>query len=176
MKVIFGELKAQWARITVDDKLVKSPYLYSNLIRYLPQTVLFPKGLSCQEVFSIFDLSPESKDKIQNVLELPKVSSVSNLSFGQMRAFELLVLLYSNPKFLLLDEPFTGLSPKWIETIIPLIKERSTEMGIFITDHQWSSVLNISDRFYLMDKGNLRECFSKNQIQDSSYLNAVAHG
>jgi len=60
---------------------------------------------------------------------------IKNLSFGELRYLQVKLARFSSSKFILLDEPFSGLSPKMIEIIVQLIKENSREKGILITDH-----------------------------------------
>lgn len=172
MKVLFSEFKPQWSRITIDGVIVKSPYLIQGLMKYLPQYSFFPSSILCSEALKLFKICINAQEIIQGVVGFLNGAKVSELSLGQTRTFELLVLLYSNSKFVLLDEPFTGLSPILIEKIIPLIKQQSEHKGILITDHQWSSVLEISDRYYLMHRGNLKEYLSGDQIRESAYLNS----
>jgi lipopolysaccharide export system ATP-binding protein len=172
MRVLFNELKPQWSRITIDGAVLKSPYLIQGLMKYLPQNSSFPASIRCSEAMVLFKISSKAEEIIQVIVGFLNGAKVSELSLGQRRSFEMLVLLFTDSKFVLLDEPFTGLSPILIEKIIPLIKEQSENKGILITDHQWSSVLEISDRYYLMHRGNLKEYRNKDQIRESSYLNS----
>lgn len=176
LKALFSEFKPQWSRITIDGEVVKSPYLIQGLMKYLPQDSFFPSSIRCREALALFNISHNAQEIIQGIVGFLNGAKVSELSLGQRRSFEMLVLLYSDSKFVLLDEPFTGLSPILIEKIIPLIKEQSKNKGILIIDHQWSSVLEISDRYYLMDRGNLKDYLSRDQIRESSYLNSFKEG
>ena len=76
-----------------------------------------------------------------------------NLSGGEQRLIEILIMLYSDCKFLILDEPFHSLSPKIIDEIKILIKVQSKHKGIIITDHQYQNVMEISDRIILLKDG-----------------------
>lgn len=80
----------------------------------------------------------------------------SNLSGGERRRCEIARCLASNPKFILLDEPFAGVDPiavEDIQTIVAKLKEKN--IGILITDHNVHETLSITDRAYLLFEGSV---------------------
>lgn len=75
------------------------------------------------------------------------------LSKGELRYFSLLLLLQLDVKFLLLDEPFSGIEPLYIEQIQELLQAHLSSKGFIITDHQYHAVLEISHRAILLADG-----------------------
>jgi ABC-type lipopolysaccharide export system ATPase subunit len=75
------------------------------------------------------------------------------LSGGEKRIIETYLILKSQSKFVLLDEPFSHIAPIYINTIIELIQEEKHEKGIIITDHMYKYVTEISDDLYLLKDG-----------------------
>ena len=76
------------------------------------------------------------------------------LSGGERRRLEIARTLASNPKYLLLDEPLTGIDPVSIEEIKTIIKKlKEKNIGILITDHNVRETLKIVDRVYIVNEG-----------------------
>src|SRR6187455_1136870 len=83
-------------------------------------------------------------------------SKAMSLSGGERRRLEIARCLVSDPEIILLDEPFTGIDPKTIESIQGIIRElRSRGISILITDHQVRETLQITDRSYVIHKGTV---------------------
>ncbi|BDU23862.1 hypothetical protein FLGSB24_06060 [Flavobacterium sp. GSB-24] len=99
---------------------------------------------------------------------------IKNLSFGELRYLQVKLVLFNSSKFILLDEPFSGLSPKMIEIIVQLIKENSREKGILITDHQYENVMKISTILLLLKGGKLHKINEKAELVKNGYLTRPA--
>lgn len=105
--------------------------------------------------------SPEGNGNLQEVLNelgLTKLASVKafTLSGGERRRLEIARALITHPEFILLDEPFTGIDPLAIldlQEIITTLKNKG--IGILITDHSVRETLKITDRAYIIDKGEI---------------------
>jgi lipopolysaccharide export system ATP-binding protein len=98
----------------------------------------------CKELLEQFDIT-----RLRKSLAL-------SLSGGERRRLEIARCLVSNPKLILLDEPFTGIDPVTIASIQKIIRRlRSEGIAILITDHQVRETLQITDRSYVIDKGKV---------------------
>ena len=113
-------------------------------------------------VLEMTDLSrPEQKKKLEELIEefgLQKVrkSRGDTLSGGERRRTEIARALATNPKFILLDEPFAGIDPIAVEDIQYIVAKLKTKnIGILITDHNVQETLSITDRAYLMVDGKI---------------------
>jgi lipopolysaccharide export system ATP-binding protein len=146
--------------ITLDDAdITKSPMFERARrgIGYLPQEPSIFRKLSVRDnVMAILETIPfESnearEDRMQQLL-------ASSLSGGERRRVEIARALASNPKFILLDEPFAGIDPIAIKDIQEIVETlRDKQIGILITDHNVRETLGICDRAYIMVDGKVLE-------------------
>jgi len=170
LKIIFGIIPASGKSIFI-DRISKNNSSVLNQISYLCQNQFIPNH------FSIFKTISLSIDK-QNValfceddfLKPLLNQKIRDLSFGELRYLEVKLILFSNSKFALLDEPFSGLSPKMIEIVVELIKENALQKGIFITDHNYRNVMDIATDLLLLKDGKLHKINEKAELFQKEYL------
>ena len=126
---------------------------------------------------SIIEIVEKDKNKqeiiLQNLLNEFDINHVRKsksivLSGGERRRLEIARTLASNPKYLLLDEPLTGIDPVSIEEIKIIIKKlKLKNIGILITDHNVRETLKIVDKVYIVNEGAIFfEGRSKNAVND----------
>lgn len=96
------------------------------------------------------------------------------MSGGERRILEILLMVHSEAKYLLFDEPFNGISPVHIEILKDIIKAHSKDKGFIITDHDYRNVLDISSRVILMDNGNTKVIKEFNELIEFGYLPATS--
>jgi lipopolysaccharide export system ATP-binding protein len=136
-------------------------------ISYLPQEPSVFRKLTVEEnillVLEMQGVPPKQRyeiaERLMDDLNLTKVrrNLGQSLSGGERRRVEIARALATNPKFLLLDEPFTGVDPLAVEDlqrIIAQLKQRG--IGILITDHNVRETLRITDRSYIISEGIIR--------------------
>jgi len=132
-------------------------------IGFLPQEPSVFRGMSVLDnIYAVLEhRNPEGKANIEGVLEEMGLTSLrdrkaSFLSGGERRRLEIARSLVLKPDFLLLDEPFAGIDPIQINEIRKLIGSfRNKGLGIVITDHNVREILKITDRSYIINKGEL---------------------
>ena len=135
-------------------------------IGYLAQEASVFRKLSVEEnILSILEFSNLSKSKqkerTESLMEEFGLTHIRNnrgdlLSGGERRRTEIARALATDPKFLLLDEPFAGVDPiavEDIQSIISILKKKN--IGILITDHNVQETLAITDKTYLMFEGKI---------------------
>jgi ABC-type lipopolysaccharide export system ATPase subunit len=177
LKIIFGIEKSENKFIKVDDAVLDISFLNKNQISYLPQDNFIPKHLFVKKAIFLFvnhnEIEQFFNDKI---IDLIKYKKISVLSGGELRYLEIKLILYSKTKFSLLDEPFKGLSPLLIEKTKELIKSVAKNKGIFITDHDYSNVLEIVTKSYIITNrksillNNDRELIEYGYLLDNSFF------
>ena len=135
-------------------------------ISYLPQEPSIFRGMNVEDnLMSIIEIIEKNKDKHQIILEnllnefdiqhVRKSKSIV-LSGGERRRLEIARTLASNPKYLLLDEPLTGIDPVSIEEIKKIIKKlKNKNIGVLITDHNVRETLKIVDKVYIVNEGTI---------------------
>lgn len=170
LKIIFGIILASDKSIFIDG-ISKNNSSVLNEISYLHQNQFIPNHFS---VFKTISLSID-KQKVALFCEddflKPLLNQKNrNLSFGELRYFQVKLILFNTSKFALLDEPFSGLSPKMIENVIGLIKENALQKGIFITDHNYRNVIDIATKIVLLKDGKLHEINEKAELFQKEYL------
>ncbi|MBP1766140.1 MAG: ABC-type (unclassified) transport system, ATPase component [Candidatus Aminicenantes bacterium] len=168
-QMVVGLVKPDRGAIYLDDEDISrrtTPERARLGITYLPQeNSVFLKASVENNLRLILELLPYKKEErtelrhdLLNELGLLPLSgqSAHSLSGGERRKLEISRSLVLKPKFLLLDEPFTGIDPLTIvelQKILLRLKEK--EIGIVISDHNVRDTLRITDRAYILDEGKV---------------------
>ena len=167
--MIVGLLRADEGRVYLDEDEVTHWPMYRRAragIGYLPQEAsVFYKLTVEQNVMAILEtLKISREERIHRLEELLDELSIKHLrkskayalSGGERRRLEITRALVTKPKFLLLDEPFTGVDPIAIDDIQRIVKDlRDKGLGVLITDHNVRETLTITDRAYLLFEGQI---------------------
>ncbi len=175
LKIIFGIISALDKSIFINGISKNKSSLLLNEISYLHQNQFIPNHFS---VFKTIQLSVD-KQKVDvfcndNFLKPLLNCKIRNLSFGELRYLQVKLILFNQSKFVLLDEPFSGLSPKMVEKVSLLIKENSQEKGIIVTDHNYRSVIEVATDLRVLDQGKLRVINEKAELFEEGYLPSSA--
>jgi ABC-type lipopolysaccharide export system ATPase subunit len=97
-------------------------------------------------------------------------TKIGNLSGGESRYLEVKLVLNLNSNFVLLDEPFNGISPLHIELVKNMIRDKSFKKGIILTDHDYRNVLDVANKYYLLFDGGLKPVKTKQDLIDWGYV------
>ena len=167
--MIVGLIKPNAGAIYLDDQLITRFPMYQRAqigIGYLAQEASVFRKLSVeQNILSVLQLTnlskSEQKEKTESLLEEFGLTHIRKnrgdlLSGGERRRTEIARALATDPKFVLLDEPFAGVDPVAVEDIqriVALLKKKN--IGILITDHNVQETLAITDKTYLMFEGSI---------------------
>jgi ABC-type lipopolysaccharide export system ATPase subunit len=145
--------------------------LHHNLIKYLPQSHFLPNHIKIKTIINLF-CSNEGAIKIsENPLVKPLLNKNSGqLSGGEKRIVEILLIIYSEAKYILIDEPFNGVSPIFREEIKKLIVENSKTKGFIVTDHDYRNVLKIATRTVVMHDGGIKEVKTTDDLVRWGYI------
>jgi len=171
LKIVFGALTANNKFVSIDQQKVDSLFAGRDLIRYLPQDNFLPAQVRIKQVIRCFCGKAGAERLMNDLLVQPHLEKRSSqLSGGEKRLIEILLMVHSEAKYLLLDEPFNGLSPLQIEVIKDLIRVHAPQKGFIITDHDYRNVLDISSRIVLMDNGNTKVIRSVAELIELGYL------
>src|SRR5690606_28345588 len=138
MNVIYGSLAAGSKSIRFDGTVMGEAFRRPDLVLYLPQYNFIPQELTLKRIFFDFNLDFSSFQAQFPEFKLKYLSPVKKLSGGQKRLVEIYMLIKSKSKFLLLDEPFSHLSPVLIDVIKALLSEEKANKGFLVTDHMYS--------------------------------------
>lgn len=167
--MIVGLVKPDSGRVYLDDTDITNYPMYKRSqlgIGYLPQEVSVFRKLSVEDnIMAILEMTDLNKaqrrEKLESLLDEFSLTHVrknlgNRLSGGEKRRTEIARALATNPKFVLLDEPFAGVDPIAVEDIQGIIADlRKRNIGILITDHNVQETLSITDRAYLLFEGGI---------------------
>jgi len=171
LKIIFSVEKCENKFIRVGTKIINNLADGRNLINYLPQENFLPDNIKIKTLINLF-LPKENRNKLINNDYINPLLHKKNqeLSGGEKRIIEILLIIHSNAKFILLDEPFNGVSPIIRDYIIQYIKETKSSKGYIITDHDYENVIHLADKIMFLKDGSLKEVMSQKQLVDLGYL------
>ena len=167
--MIVGLIAADGGEIFIDDQNITHLPIHRRArlgLGYLPQEASIFRRLTVaqniQAVLELQDLSDDDlKNRLEELLEDLHITHIRNnpaisLSGGERRRVEIARALATDPRFILLDEPFAGVDPIAvldIQKIIRFLKERN--IGVLITDHNVRETLGICDRAYIINAGSV---------------------
>jgi len=171
LRIIFGIVSAENKCIRIDGTVKNKTSDILKEISYLHQEQFIPNYFSVKKAISLsidYQIMNEFLDDylIQDIL----YKKVSQLSTGELRYLEIKLVLYNPSKFVLLDEPFNGLSPIMIEKVIQLIQKNTSKKGIIITDHDYENVIGIATQLLLMKDGKIYTVKNKMDLIEKGYL------
>ncbi|WP_299432788.1 ATP-binding cassette domain-containing protein [uncultured Aquimarina sp.] len=173
LKIIFGHLKPQNKLIRINNKPKINPLYLSGKIKYLSQKNTVPKNISLEKVFGLFNLSWEIFISTFNSFQKYKNPRISELSGGEKRIIETYLILMSSGEIVLLDEPFSNITPLYIETFIKLIAQEKKNKIIIVTDHMYRHILDISDDLYLLNNCTSKLIKDPNELINYGYLKSL---
>jgi lipopolysaccharide export system ATP-binding protein len=156
-------------------------------IGYLPQEVSVFRKLSVEDnILAILEMTPLSKteriEKLEQLIQEFSLSKVrktlgNRLSGGEKRRTEIARALATDPKFVLLDEPFAGVDPIAVEDIQSIISDlKKRNIGVLITDHNVQETLSITDRAYLLFEGKILKSGNAEELANDEQVRKVYLG
>jgi lipopolysaccharide export system ATP-binding protein len=188
--MIVGLVQPDQGSVFLDEiDITKLPmYKRAQLgIGYLPQEVSVFRKLSVEDnIMAILELTnltkEERKEKLESLLMEFSLTHVrknlgNRLSGGEKRRTEIARALATDPKFVLLDEPFAGVDPIAVEDIQSIVWElKKRNIGILITDHNVQETLSITDRAYLLFEGSILKSGSAEDLAGDEQVRKVYLG
>lgn len=167
--MVVGFIKPYSGNVFLQDEEITKLAMYKRArkgIGYLPQESSIFRKLTVEDnikaVLEMTDLSKEEqKDRLESLIDEFSLHKVrkgfgDTLSGGERRRTEIARALATDPKFILLDEPFAGIDPIAVEDIQQIVAQlKNRNIGILITDHNVQETLSITDRAYLMYEGRI---------------------
>ena len=172
LKIIFGSLIPQNKSIRVDGKYIENLGSLKNIIAYVPQHNFILSNLKVKKLFSIFSISAEHKEILLTIEEVKNNlnKKLRELSGGIRKFIETIILVYGKSSFVLLDEPFSFLSPILTEKLKIHISKQSHHKGFIITDHKYRDVIDISHKYYLLSSGSLKLIGNEQELVSLGYF------
>jgi lipopolysaccharide export system ATP-binding protein len=187
--MIVGVVKPSEGRVFLDEhgvdshkseEITKLP-MYKRArkaIAYLPQEASVFRKMSVEDnIKAVLELQKltrtERKERLERLLEDFSIAHIRKskgymLSGGERRRCEIARALATNPRFILLDEPFAGIDPLAVEEIITIVRSlKHRGIGVLITDHNVHETLSITDRAYILIDGQVFYSGTAQEIADN---------
>ena len=173
LKLIYGTLKPDNLELKINGELIKNNnVILDNRIGYLPQDNFLPKNLKVSEVIAMYFKEGDRQDKVFYAPRINKIQNrkISQLSLGERRYLEIVLLGNLGHKFLLLDEPFSMIEPLFIEIIKDFLNGLKKTKGIILTDHYYNDAMEIADKIFLIKEGNKIKINERKDLIDHGYI------
>lgn len=188
--MIVGLVKPDSGEVFLDEIDITTLPMYKRSqlgIGYLPQEISVFRKLSVEDnimaILEMTDMNKEQREeRLEQLLNEFSLQHVrknfgNRLSGGEKRRTEIARALATNPKFLLLDEPFAGVDPIAVEDIQNIVSElRQKNIGILITDHNVQETLSITDRAYLLFEGSILKSGTAEELAADEQVRKVYLG
>jgi lipopolysaccharide export system ATP-binding protein len=177
---ITGFVRPEAGRVVLDDDELTHLPMYRRArlgIGYLPQETSIFRGMTvAQNISAVLEARGVARrERNLRVAELldelnlePRASQrADTLSGGETRRVEIARALATGPRYMLLDEPFTGIDPRTVQDIQTIVGElRAKGLSIIITDHNALETLQITDRAYIMVDGRILTSGTARELAD----------
>lgn len=188
--ITVGLVTPNEGKVFLDDKDISNVAMYKRAklgVGYLPQENSVFRTLSVEDnikaILEFSDLNrAQQKEKLESLLDEFGLMHVRKspgkvLSGGERRRTEIARALASDPKFILLDEPFAGIDPIAVEDIQQIVEKlKFKNIGILITDHNVQETLSITDRAYLLFEGKILKQGTAEELASDEQVRKVYLG
>lgn len=175
LQILFGTVRADRIVGVLDEETFNPRKVIARQqIGYLPQFSFLPQYQRVRQVIPLFLETGELQDK---VFYAPRIAKIENqrlgqLSIGERRYLELLLLANAPHPFLLLDEPFSMIEPLYKDIIQALLMDLKSRKGIILTDHYFRDVLPLTDRNILLKNESFLPISGAEDLEMLGYLPA----
>lgn len=172
LKMIFGSLSTGEIKLSIDNiEISPAEVIQKQLIAYIPQHPFLPKNVKVRDIIPMYFSEEKKQDAIFYDPGVAKITHqrTGDLSQGERKYFETLLVANLDQPFLMLDEPFSMLEPLQTEALKEFLLQKK-EKGIIITDHYYNDVLNITSKNLVIENGNSYTINSPDDLVKYNYL------
>ena len=171
LKIVSGIVSAPNKCIRIDSISKNNENNLLNEVSYLSQEQIIPNHLSVKRAVSLsIDKQKIAFFNNDQFIEPILDKQIRHLSSGELRYLEIKIVLSNPSKFVLLDEPYNGLSPLMVDIVNEMIKTNSEKKGIIITDHNYKNVIKISSQIILIKDGKTHYIRNNAELVEKGYL------
>lgn len=189
--MIVGFIKSNGGKILLDNENITNLPMHKRSklgLSYLPQESSIFRKLTVEDNIKLVvqtrnDLSKiEKKELLESLMEEFGITKLRKqygytLSGGERRRTEIARALATNPKFLLLDEPFAGIDPKAVYEIKQIVRKLKDQgIGILLTDHNVRDTLEITTCAYIINEGNILVYGTKDELINNELAREIYFG
>lgn len=173
LKLLFGTLKTDAISVELNgEPLNVSEVIKKQHIAYLPQHLFLPSTMRVRDVITMFHADVNAQDAIFYDSHIATMTHkrTSELSLGELKYFEVILLSQLPHPFIMLDEPFSMLEPLHKEKIKEKLLLLKQTKGILITDHYYNDVLEVATKSMVIKEGIGHTVNSIENLKEFEYL------
>jgi ABC-type multidrug transport system ATPase subunit len=171
LQIVFGTVKGDSQFIKFNDQVLTKQSDRREKIAYLSQNSMFPRNIKIKNLIPLFCNDANTQKLFNSDLIKPLLNrTMRNLSGGERKLVEVLTIIHSKAEFILLEQPYSGLSPILTEKVMKIIKEISKEKGFIISDFNTQEAIKISDEIYFLSNTHLKQIKDLRELQQHYYL------
>jgi lipopolysaccharide export system ATP-binding protein len=189
--IIVGLIKADSGRVLINDEDVTTVPMYLRArdhgISYLPQEPSIFRKLTVEDnILAVLEAQPiswhERRERMESLIDLLALGVIRRnrgyaLSGGERRRVEIARCLCIEPKFILLDEPFSGIDPIAVLDLQKNISDlKASGIGVLVTDHNVRETLSVTDRAYIINEGRICRTGTPEQLGNDPEVRRVYLG
>ena len=168
-RALMGGLKVDYVQVHIDGDPIDLNRIGLK-IKYLPQGRMIPDGLTLKQAFQLYQV-----DFWAFSLLFPRYSGkyhdrLWEMSGGEARLAELYLVLMADAPFCILDEPFSQIDPVHIDAVQRLIREKSRDKGIIVTDHNYEAISTVADQLFVLSDGYTHPVETRGDLVRYGYL------
>ncbi|HKJ49638.1 MAG TPA: ATP-binding cassette domain-containing protein [Christiangramia sp.] len=175
LRIFFGNLACNNKLVKINNRGTLKPLYAVENIKILPQSDLLPTNFSISKLFRIYKVSWEDFIEKFPGFRNYRAHKSSELSGGERRVLSIWLTIKCNSELVLLDEPFTHLTPLYIEKIKKELEVEKKNKAIVLTDHLFKELIDITDDLYFLKNGCTRLLDDPSQLKDLGYINSYEY-
>ncbi|HSP41085.1 MAG TPA: ABC transporter ATP-binding protein [Gillisia sp.] len=172
LSILFGSLSPNHKLIRIDSKPYLKPLFTYNIVKLLPQASFIPSHLKITTVFKLFGVSWTEFIADFDSFSTYANSTVREISGGERRLIEAYLIIKSKADLVLLDEPFTHLSPIYIEKFTKILKKETKNKAVVMTDHLYHHIIDLADDLYFLTNGCTQLIKDPVELENLKYLSS----
>lgn len=179
LKILFGTQTAPIGNLKINESHYnvrkrfwhKNQIVKNELIGYLPQFSFLPQSSKVWDIIPRY-FEGDQQDLIFRAPRMTQIAKkkVNELSLGERRYLEVLIVGNLNHPFLLLDEPFSMVEPLFKELIYEFLISLKAKKGILLTDHYYEDVWKLANRKLVLKEGKLKPIENMEDLVTAGYL------
>lgn|SRR5690606_31379821 len=172
LNILFGSLSPDHKLLRIDGKPYLRPLFTHNTVKLLPQDSFIPSHIKIKTVFELYNISWNDFTNDFDSFSAYYNSTIREISGGERRLIEAYLVIKSNSELILLDEPFTHLSPVYIEKFIKILKRESKTKAVVMTDHLYHHIIDLADDLYFLTNGCTQLIKDPVELENLKYLSS----
>ncbi len=173
MRLIAGELRAEQQFVRMDDRVLSARRRHPRDMAYMPQHHFIPRYLTIRRVLKDYGVAEEDLAAYFPEFAGQLRRLVGELSGGELRLLEFFIVVRSDTKFVILDEPFSHVMPVNIGTMTDIIVAEAQRKGILVSDHMFREVIGLCDDLYLIENTHVRHLRSPQDLVRWGYTSHI---